>query len=76
VTGDPRKERWVGYATCNLDMTFKILNREHGENRPCGRHRLKWEANVKINAGEIGCDTVWPSSCKPSGSTLNREILG
>jgi len=39
-------------------MTLKILDRKHGENRPCGRQRLKWEDNVKINAGEIGCDTV------------------
>jgi len=86
VAGDPRMESWAGYATCHLDMTFKILDRKCGENRPCGRHRLKWEDNVKISAGEIGCDTVyginvmrdidyWPSSCKPSGSTLNREIL-
>jgi hypothetical protein len=59
VTGDPRKEIWAGYATCNLDMTFKILDRKHGENRPRGRHKLKWEDNIKINVGEIECDTVY-----------------
>jgi hypothetical protein len=40
-------------------MTFKILDRKHGENRPCGRHRLKWEDNVRTNSGKIGCDAVY-----------------
>jgi hypothetical protein len=46
---------------CNMQFRHDIQNfrqKKHGESRPCGRHRLKWEDNVKINAGEIGCDTV------------------
>jgi hypothetical protein len=46
---------------CNMQFRhdIQILDRKYGENRPCGRDRLKWEDNVKINAAEIGCDTVY-----------------
>jgi hypothetical protein len=37
---------------------YRLLVRKQEGRRPLGRPRLKWVDNIKMDLGEIGCDSV------------------
>ena len=40
---------------------FRILVGKPAGKRPLGRHRRRWEDNIKMNLQEVGCG-VWTGS--------------
>jgi len=62
------------------------LVRKPEENRPLGRPRRRWQDNIRLALGEIGCEVVvwihlaqkrnqWRCNV-PSGSTKGGKFLG
>jgi hypothetical protein len=52
----PRRMRWAGYAACMgvVRNAYKILVGNPKGKRPLGRHRCRWEDNIKIDLRAIG----------------------
>ena len=34
---------------------YRLLEEKHGSKRPLGRHRRRWEENIKMDLQEVGC---------------------
>jgi hypothetical protein len=58
-----RRMRWAGHVACLGDMTcvYRGSFGKPGEKSPLGRHRRKWEDNIKMDLQEVGCG-VWTGS--------------
>jgi hypothetical protein len=39
-------------------MRIQILVRKPEVNRPLGRHRRRWEDNIKMDLQEVGCEDM------------------
>jgi hypothetical protein len=52
--------RWVRYLARMGDMRngYKILVRKPEGKRPLGRHKHRWEDNIRIDLMEIGWEVV------------------
>jgi hypothetical protein len=52
-----RRMRWAGHVarTGGKRGTYRILVRRPEGRRPLGRHRRKWEDNIKMDLQEVGC---------------------
>jgi hypothetical protein len=50
-----KKMRWVGHVTCIRFDKCKILVGNPEQKKPPGRHKLRWEDNIKMDSKEIGC---------------------
>jgi hypothetical protein len=48
--------RWAGYVACVGDRrdAYRVLVVRPDGKRPCGRPRLRWEDNFKIDLQEVG----------------------
>jgi hypothetical protein len=55
-----RRMRWVGYVACMEEVrgAYNILVGRPEGRRPLGRHRNRWEDNIKIDLREIGFEDV------------------
>jgi hypothetical protein len=40
---------------------YRVLVGKPEGNRPLGRHRLRWEDNIKMDLQEVGCEGMWLS---------------
>jgi hypothetical protein len=58
---------------------YRILVGKQEGKRPLGRHRCRWEDNIKMDLREIGCGGPVEGSCEhgnePSDSIKCWEIL-
>ena len=41
---------------------YRVLMGKPEGNRPLGRHRRRWDNNIKIDIQEVGCVGVWSGS--------------
>jgi hypothetical protein len=48
--------RWAGHVACMGEKrnAYRILVGNPDEKRPLGRHKHRWEDNIKIDLKEIG----------------------
>jgi hypothetical protein len=53
-----RRMRWVGCVSYMVERgnAYKVLVRKPEVKRPLGRHRRRWEANIRMDLMEIGWD--------------------
>jgi hypothetical protein len=57
-----RTVRMEGYVACMRENrnVYRVLVGKPEEKRPLGRHRLRWDDNIKINLRETGwCSMDW-----------------
>jgi hypothetical protein len=57
---EARRVRWVGHVArfrC-VKNVYEILVGKPEDMSPLGRHRRKWEDNIRMDLGEIGCASV------------------
>jgi hypothetical protein len=52
---------------------YRVLVGKPGRNRPHGRHRHKWEDNIKLDFQEAGCE-VWTGSIRFRIETGGRHL--
>jgi hypothetical protein len=55
-----RRMRWVGNVACMGEGrgAYRILVGRPEGRKPLGRHRLRWEDNIKMDFQEVGWDDV------------------
>jgi hypothetical protein len=55
--------RWVEHVAREWERrgVYRILARKREGKRPLGRHRHRWEDNIKMDVQEVGCG-VWTGS--------------
>jgi hypothetical protein len=55
-----RRTRWVGHVARMGEMrnAYNIMVGKPEGKRPLGRHRHKWEDNIRTDLREIGCEGV------------------
>jgi len=55
-----RKMRWAGHVARMGDRrgVYMVLVRKPEGKRPLGRHRCRWEDNIKMDLQEMGCGGV------------------
>jgi hypothetical protein len=55
-----RRMRWAGHVARMGEGggAYRILVGRPEGKRPLGRHRRRWEDNIKVDFGEIGIDGV------------------
>jgi len=55
-----RRIRWAGHVTRMGEGrgVNRVLVGKPGKKRPLGRHRRKWEDNIKMGLQEVGCGCV------------------
>jgi len=48
--------RWAGHVACMEERRgiYRILVGKPEGKRPLGRHRLRWEDNIKMDLQEVG----------------------
>jgi hypothetical protein len=52
-----RRMRWAGHVA-HLEeriVVYRVLVGKPDGNRPFGRHRRRWEDNIKMDLQEVGC---------------------
>jgi hypothetical protein len=49
--------RWAGHVACMREMRIAYVGKPE-RRRPLGRHRHRWEDNIKMNLREIGWEVV------------------
>ena len=56
IYGKSRRLRWAGYVARMEESrsAFKILAGKPTGKRPLGRHRRRWEDNIRMDLKEIG----------------------
>jgi len=52
-----RRMKWVGYVACMGERRgiYRVLVGKPEGKRPLGRHRRRWEDNIKMDLQEVGC---------------------
>jgi len=52
--------RWVGHVERMGDRrgVYRVLVGEPEGKRPLGRHRRRWEDNIKMGLQELGCGSM------------------
>ena len=52
--------RWAGHVARIEERTgvYRVLVGKPERRRPLGRHRLRWEDNIKIDLQEVGCGVI------------------
>jgi len=52
-----RRMRWAGHVGCMGERrgVYRVLVGKPEEKRSFGRHRLRWEDNIKVDLQEVGC---------------------
>ena len=52
-----RRMRWAGHVACIGERRgiFQVLVGKPEGKRPLGRHRHRWEDNIKMDLQEVGC---------------------
>jgi len=52
-----RRMGWARHVACMGDRRgiFRVLVGKPEEKRPLGRHKLRWEYNIKMDLQEVGC---------------------
>jgi len=52
-----RRMRWAGHVACIGERRgiFQVLVGKPEGKRPLGRHRHRWENNIKMDLQEVGC---------------------
>jgi hypothetical protein len=53
-----RRSKWAGYVPRMNEgrSVYRVLVGKPEGKRPLGRHRRKWEVNIKLDLREIGMD--------------------
>jgi len=53
----PRRMRWAGHWVRMGEGrgVYRVLVGKPEGKRPLGRHRLRWEDNIKMDLQEVGC---------------------
>ena len=53
-----RRLRWAGHVARmeQFRNAYRVLVGELESKRPLGRPRRRWEDNIKMDLGEVGCD--------------------
>jgi len=57
-----RRMKWVGHVARMGERrgVYRVLVRKPKGKRPLGRHRHRWEDNIKMDLQEVGCrDMGW-----------------
>jgi hypothetical protein len=51
------RTRWAGHVARIVERrgVYRVLVGQPEGKRPLGRHRLKWENNIKMDLQEVGC---------------------
>jgi hypothetical protein len=76
-----RRMRWAGHVARmgEVRSAYNILVGRPEGRRPLGRHRRRWEDNIKMDLREIGFEDVVAGSCEhgnePSNSIKFGEFL-
>ena len=52
---------------------YRVLVGEHEGKRPLGRHRRRWEDNIKMDLQEVGC---WGVFLKSAASKSVKSCVG
>ena len=52
-----RRMRWAGNVACMGERrgVYRVLVGKPEGKRPLGRHRCRWENNIKMDLQEVGC---------------------
>jgi hypothetical protein len=55
-----RRMRWAGHVARRGERkgVYRVLMGKPERKRPLGRHRRRWEDNIKINIQEVECGGV------------------
>ena len=55
-----RRLRWVGHVARMGERrdAFRVLVGKPEEKKPVGRHRHRWEDNIKMDIREVGCGVM------------------
>ena len=55
-----RRLRWVGHVARMGERrdAFRVLVGKPEEKKPVGRHRHRWEDNIKMDIREVGCGVI------------------
>jgi hypothetical protein len=55
IRGIKSRMRWAGHVTCMgaWRSAYRVLMRKTRGKRPLGRHRLRWENNIKMDLQEV-----------------------
>jgi hypothetical protein len=53
-----RRMRWAGHVPRIWERrgVYRVFVGKPEGNRPLGRHRRKWEDNIKMDIQEVGCE--------------------
>ena len=65
-----RKMRWAGYVARigERRAVYRVLVGKPEGRRPMGRHRRRWEDNIRMDLREVGCGCVdWMELAKDWG---------
>jgi hypothetical protein len=67
-----RRISWAGHVACIRERRglYKVLVGKPEGKRLLGRHRCRWEDNIKLDLQEVGCGVIW------TGSTWLRMGMG
>ena len=55
-----RRMRWAGHVARMGQKrgVYRVLVRKYEGKRPLGRHRRRWEDNIKLDLQEVGCGSM------------------
>jgi hypothetical protein len=67
-----KRMRWAGHVSRMGEMTnaYNILVGKREGKRPLGRHRHRWEDNIRIDLSAIGWECVYWMQLETSGGLV------